>query len=1704
MKKVRLLGSDDVTSQFDDDGTAFIAGGLAVAKSIYCTDIFADNLESITGLTFDYPLESYGTTPTLRLLYDATTIQKDVSTNKLYVALDGTTLKYDTGSTKVKVNIDGDTLRYDTGTNLLKADADNILDKLTYTQPIRRSGTTLSLAYDANTIQLNAENELEVPIDDETLKMSAEGGLLRVNFDGETIQMSSSDTVEVSVDNVLDRITFDAPLTRTLVELGVAYDANTIQLNAENELEVPIDGETLKMTAAGGLLKVNTDNLALKYSSTFEWLVANGDAIALCMGGMKKYRLATVLALLGLDLGTLKTAIEGVETLLGIEIIPNGATSEQAQSFLTNAVYLSPKYDNISIMLSGATSLQQLLSGDLYCPQVLTAYRGGLERIPYYDSQSLTSIGTFKFDPAASGGKLIVPSISVTGIDRSSTNSYVIFGGVSGGTNPILDTVNSGANQVYWNTSDSILAVSKIKLTNTAPGDCLFVSETSPYSVAGTATTGDFTWDESTKVLKVKYLNITNTGVNNEEVFFFDSTATPPQMATDVQFKYNKTNNILNIQKLTLAEDQTTAGLIHFNNTGAPPTTPYQLMSNANLKWANTDNILQVSAICITDGDETAGLIHFNNSATPYKKITDASFKYDDSNDILNCHNLSIGIDEASAGAIHFNNAATPYKLISDSTKLKFDNSNDILNTYSLSITGNTVPGVIWFNDDSTPSKLTADSTNLLWEDSTNTLKCARLTAASGATITTGGLTVSAGGATITLGGITVSAGGLSVTAGGITVSAGGITVNGGSLSVTVGGLTVAGATGLGGALSVTGLTSCNGALTVLGVLNLNGVDVGACLIALGVATGISIVTSVGGTIITAAQIGTVADAVRWLGSLLTPYGLYESDGRWIVFGKSVFHGGNDIIYTSSTSGTIKDYSTGSGLTDTNDSNPMRIACGVEIGVDESTDSMTHVRTLSRTNGHLYVDGGIRQGNGTAISSSSINVFTGQTEIIGLSELAGDVYMQGNVFLFGPGASGGLNSTMRVTPHLTDVGVNAETLFTYFGAPSCTTTLGNPLGTMPAAAYTVYIDGPPTMDGATTSDFSGPVYSLYVGSGDTRVGGDFTIDGAIWVSTFELTGSFPSINVRNGGTVNMGSSGTGNPLNVRGLITGFNGLTISSGSTSLQSTTLVTGSTLNVGTSSTTSPLNVYGLITGANGLTISSGNTGVQALACTTFAPTGVSTFSSNILLNASQYVGYNNTLEFGRDSTVTTSNSAGYIKSVTESTGTNRSGLVMGTARGAIEVEYVIAGLGATTSSGTNFTAQAHNFMVGTAAYPASGSVTRVSITSSALTSHVATTINANLTVASGSTLNVGTTGTSSPLNVKGLISGANGLTITSGNSSVQNLTVNGTLTYSGAISTSGGISCTTLAASQVTTLATASGTTTIGSSTQAVFSAAGALSLANTSALSLIHGSIFSGSSSYNSIGNSQAMICGTYTYGTTDHASQLVLLDNSSTATNGGNCGAITFAGPAHNFGGAGNYMAAGRIRGANQSGFYAGSLYLETLNTGGLLTPAITISYDQTSTFAAGISGTTGSFSSTLACTGLTTTSVCTRFGTGGVATRLSGAVDATSGNNSSLNFGGNDYYTRTTAAAPSDTMISTATLISNIAARLPGGVWNTNEYVNMIIKNECAGTWVINRGDSNLTFGSSPSATFLNVTTGITYVCTLLKTSSSAVTFKSY
>lgn len=89
-----------------------------------------------------------------------------------------------------------------------------------------------------------------------------------------------------------------------------------------------------------------------------------------------------------------------------------------------------------------------------------------------------------------------------------------------------------------------------------------------------------------------------------------------------------------------------------------------------------------------------------------------------------------------------------------------------------------------------------------------------------------------------------------------------------------------------------------------------------------------------------------------------------------------------------------------------------------------------------------------------------------------------------------------------------------------------------------------------------------------------------------------------------GSIINIGTTGTTTPANIFGLISGYNGLTISAGSSSVQALivnglltlnnglTFTNGSILSVGTSGITSTLNVFGAINGNNGINISSGLT--------------------------------------------------------------------------------------------------------------------------------------------------------------------------------------------------------------------------------------------------------------------------------------------------------------------------------------------------------------------------------------------------------------------------------------------------------------------------------------------------------------------------------
>ncbi len=145
----------------------------------------------------------------------------------------------------------------------------------------------------------------------------------------------------------------------------------------------------------------------------------------------------------------------------------------------------------------------------------------------------------------------------------------------------------------------------------------------------------------------------------------------------------------------------------------------------------------------------------------------------------------------------------------------------------------------------------------------------------------------------------------------------------------------------------------------------------------------------------------------------------------------------------------------------------------------------------------------------------------------------------------------------------------------------------------------------------------------------------------------------------------------------------------------------------------------------------------------------------------------------------------------------------------------------------------------------------------------------------------------------------------------------------------------------------------------------------------------------------------------------------------------------------------------------------------------------------------GVSG-LATFSSGLSTVGLT----ASKIGSAGITVRYTLQSDATAGNNSSVNLAIGTYYVRQTAAAPSDTLVATSTLISTNAAFMSGSVWNDYEYFDIALKNECAGNWVINRGDANLIFGGAPAATSYTVSSGLHIILRLMKLSSTTLMAK--
>ena len=267
------------------------------------------------------------------------------------------------------------------------------------------------------------------------------------------------------------------------------------------------------------------------------------------------------------------------------------------------------------------------------------------------------------------------------------------------------------------------------------------------------------------------------------------------------------------------------------------------------------------------------------------------------------------------------------------------------------------------------------------------------------------------------------------------------------------------------------------------------------------------------------------------------------------------------------------------------------------------------------------------------------------------------------------------------------------------------------------------------------------------------------------------------------------------PFNSSELITGTNGLTISTGTSALQATTTTT--------------LNSSGLITGTSGLTISSGTTALQATTTTSLSVSNSLTFSSATFSNNQMY---------GLNKVYFDNSYGGGDKIVLYDGGTSALNYSFGVNADTLYYNSPIY----------------HNFYVnGTTGTPV------LQLSSTLTTINKPTTITGLITGSNGLTISTGTSAlkatTTTTLNSSGLITGSSGLTITSGSTSLQS-TATTALNTSGLITGTSGL---TISAGSTSLQSTA--TTTLNSSglitgTAGLTISAGSTSLQSTATTTL----------------------------------------------------------------------------------------------------------------------------------------------------------------------------------------------------------------------------------------------------------------------------
>ena len=167
---------------------------------------------------------------------DSETIKLN-SEGNLYLPLDGQTVFYDASEGLIKA----------TGLTVSEGDAIRIDEVIINGVPQE----TINVLFDSETIVLDSEGRLTVPIDRQTIIINSEGKMVAIP--------------EPLKDGVATHVHFGTPLFDSEA-IDVLYDSETLRVDSENRLYVPIDHELIIVNSEG-FITANIDKKTLIFEN---------------------------------------------------------------------------------------------------------------------------------------------------------------------------------------------------------------------------------------------------------------------------------------------------------------------------------------------------------------------------------------------------------------------------------------------------------------------------------------------------------------------------------------------------------------------------------------------------------------------------------------------------------------------------------------------------------------------------------------------------------------------------------------------------------------------------------------------------------------------------------------------------------------------------------------------------------------------------------------------------------------------------------------------------------------------------------------------------------------------------------------------------------------------------------------------------------------------------------------------------------------------------------------------------------------------------------------------------------------------------------------------------------------------------------------------------------------------------------------------